>query len=178
MAPTPPILDPQPARERISVDGHAVDLYPGEDGMVCALAVDVPGCFSQGDDRELAIRMMSEALAVSVPLTDADALREHVVRLKRSLGHQRDNNAKRNRQLDLLGMVWCDGGCENGMARYDDREVSAADVALLVVNAERARRWYISRAGKQGATADERERLWAEARAEIEAALPPAYRAK
>lgn len=63
MAPTPPILDP--ARERITVDGHAVDLYPGEDGMIVAAAVDIPGCVSQGPDRATAIANIREAIAVS-----------------------------------------------------------------------------------------------------------------
>lgn len=96
--------------------------------------------------------------------------------LRRELGQQRENNAKRNRQLDLLNMVWCDGGCEGGMGRYDDRVITADDVAMLIVNAERARRWYVSRAGK--AVDGDRQPAWDAARAEIEAALPPAYRSE
>ncbi len=107
-----------------------------------------------------------------------EELQAENARLRRQLTYANEGNAKRNRQLDMLNMVWCDGGCEGGMARYDDREVSASDVALLIVNAIRARRWYISRAGKQGGSADERRPLWDAADAEIEAALPPAYRIK
>lgn len=101
-------------------------------------------------------------------------LRQQVATLRRELRNANEGNAKRNRQLDLLGMVWCDGGCDRGMARFDGREVTAADVALLLVNAERARHWYVARAGK--AVAGERQPAWDKARAEIEAALPPFYR--
>lgn len=94
--------------------------------------------------------------------------------LRRELGYQRENNEKRNRQLDLLNMVWCDGGCDGGMGRYDDRVITADDVAMLIINAERARHWYIARAGKT--TDGDRQPAWDAARAEIEAALPPAYR--
>ena len=64
MAPTPPIL---PARERIIHAGHLIELYPGEDGMVCVTAVDIPGCFSQGRDRAEALENIREAIDASLP---------------------------------------------------------------------------------------------------------------
>lgn len=67
MAPTSPILDPQPTRERFVLAGHIIELYTGEDGMVCAAAVDIRGCYSQGRDRAEALANIREAIEVSLP---------------------------------------------------------------------------------------------------------------
>ena len=64
MAPTPPIL---PAHERFVHAGHLIELYPGEDGMVCVAAVNIPGCHSQGRDRAEALANIREAIEVSLP---------------------------------------------------------------------------------------------------------------
>lgn len=76
---------------------------------------------------------------------------QEVADLRRQLEHQRQNNERRNRQLDALGIVWCDGGCDGGMLRYaPDREVTAQMVAELIINAHRALSWYLNHAGKMG----------------------------
>jgi hypothetical protein len=111
-------------------------------------------------------------------MSEIDDLRAEVENLRRQLTYQRDNNERRNRQLDALGIVWCDGGCPGGMHRYTpDREVTAQMVADLMVNARRAEAWYVSHAGKTGGDAGDRAPMWAVARAEIAALLPPVYAA-
>jgi hypothetical protein len=75
---------------------------------------------------------------------DHDASRQ----LRREITIMREAAERRNRQLDALGIVWCDGGCPGGMRRYTDQEVTAEDVAFLLHNAARARSWFANRAAK------------------------------
>lgn len=101
--------------------------------------------------------------------------------LKRTITHAKSRNEERNRQLDALGMVWCDGGCGGGMARYgalgfgpsDGDKVTAEHVAALLENAGRALCWYVNREYRRarfsGVAADE-------AHARVEALVPVAYR--
>jgi hypothetical protein len=101
--------------------------------------------------------------------------------LKTTITYAKDRNEERNRQLDALGMVWCDGGCQNGMARYGDLcfapsgegKVTAEHIAALIHNAGRAWSWYVNREYKR-ALFDESAVLTARAR--VLAAIPPAYR--
>mgnify|MGYP003525006214 FL=1 len=108
-------------------------------------------------------------------ITNADA--ETIRDLRREIDNMRVAAERRNRQLDALGVVWCDGGCDGGMHRYSpDREVTAQQVADLVVNAGRAVDWFISHAGRVHDRAGDRRTAWDEALAELQAATPEAFR--
>ena len=114
-------------------------------------------------------------------MSDPVALLEKIRELEQVISNQRHelaNNARvieqRNRQLDALGVVWCDGGCTGGMHRYQpSRPVSAGAVALLVTNAGRAVRWFVSHAGKRAA---DRQAAWAAARDTLLAEVPGPFR--
>lgn len=101
--------------------------------------------------------------------------------LKTTITYAKDRNEERNRQLDALGMVWCSGGCRNGMARYGDlsfapsgeSKVTAEHIAALIHNAGRAVCWYVNREYKISRF-DESAALTARAR--VLASIPPAYR--
>lgn len=108
-------------------------------------------------------------------ITNADA--ETIRDLRREIDNMRVAAERRNRQLDALGVVWCDGGCDGGMHRYSpDREVTAQQVADLVVNAGRAVDWFVSHAGRVHDRACDRRTAWDEALAELQAATPEAFR--
>jgi hypothetical protein len=51
---------------------------------------------------------------------------------------------RKNRQLDALHLVWCDGGCPRGVHRYQDDDVLVTEelVAAAERNTKRLRRWY------------------------------------
>lgn len=99
--------------------------------------------------------------------------------LKRTITYAKDRNEERNRQLDALGMVWCDGGCKSGMSRYGDLgfgpkgKVTAEHIAELIRNAGRAWCWFVNREYRR-ANFDMKATLVA--RAQVLAAVPPAYR--
>lgn len=101
---SPPLNTP-PA-ERVEVAGHPVDLTPGQDGMVCAAAPGIPGCFSQGEDRAAALANIEEAIAVSEfdrPHFTASELRRRRKRLVRRLEHlqERENRSSRGHAYDV-----------------------------------------------------------------------------
>lgn len=65
-------------------------------------------------------------------------LRDEVETLKSQLTAQRRMNEQRNRELDALGYVWCDGGCAGGVLRYHRDEQSAKrDLDRYEENAEK-----------------------------------------
>ena len=49
-----------------NVSGHRVDLFRGEDGGIVVEVPAIPGCITQGKDREEALANAAEAIAVSV----------------------------------------------------------------------------------------------------------------
>jgi hypothetical protein len=51
---------------------------------------------------------------------------------------------RKNRQLDALHLVWCDGGCPSGVHRYQDDDVLVTEelVAAAERNTQRLRGWY------------------------------------
>lgn len=49
-----------------NVSGHRVDLFRGEDGGIVVEVPAIPGCITQGKDREEALVNAAEAIAVSI----------------------------------------------------------------------------------------------------------------
>jgi hypothetical protein len=50
---------------------------------------------------------------------------------------------QKNRELDALGRVWCDGGCGSGMFRWAEREPLTEDELRFVErNTRRMRTWH------------------------------------
>ena len=71
-------------------------------------------------------------------------LRAENAELRRQLTIARDNNHRRNVELDALHYVWCDGGCSTGVHRYDGKGPEAITpeiVAAAVRNTERLVKW-------------------------------------
>lgn len=112
---------------------------------------------------------------------ELERAREHIRKLKEEVTVQREALERRNKEVDALGRVWCDGGCGGGMDRYreDLREppgVTADQVAFLLRNARRAYRWYVNRASKPrplGETIDwpSLEKAWESRRQDVVRAL-------
>jgi hypothetical protein len=79
-------------------------------------------------------------------LTDAERLQ--IARLRAEIRHMQIAAERRNRELDALHMVWCDGGCETGVHRYDGRGPEAITQEIVdaaVRNTERLKRWWANR---------------------------------
>jgi hypothetical protein len=49
---------------------------------------------------------------------------EEIVELKRAISNAISNNQLRNKELDALHYVWCDGGCSSGTHRYDNENLT------------------------------------------------------
>lgn len=49
---------------------------------------------------------------------------------------------RKNRELDALHYVWCDGGCPRGVHRWTDQKVTREIVETAERNTRRLRRWY------------------------------------
>lgn len=112
---------------------------------------------------------------------------EKIRKLKREVTYARECSEKRNRQLDALGMVWCNGGCSGGMARCGPLEVGPAPtesapphsrsitgkhIAWLLHNAARGLDWYINREFRRARYDD--AAVW-RAHNEVRQHLPPVY---
>ena len=96
---------------------------------------------------------------------------------RQEVAHLHETAARRNAQLDALGVVWCSGGCPGGMHRHHpDREVTAKQVAELVANAGRAVAWFVSNAGRVSDRTGTHRAAWESARAEVITATPEAFR--
>ncbi len=61
----------------------------------------------------------------------------------RSLVEANRNNHQRNLELDALHYVWCDGGCESGVHRYQHKEALTQEVVELALqNTRRLVGWF------------------------------------
>lgn len=49
---------------------------------------------------------------------------------------------RKNREMDALHYVWCDGGCPRGVHRWDDALITRELVEAAERNTRRLRRWY------------------------------------
>lgn len=65
-------------------------------------------------------------------------------RLRGNVRAQQVALERKNRELDALHIVWCDGGCPGGVHRYQDADVLVTEelVKLAERNTERLRHWY------------------------------------
>lgn len=85
------------------------------------------------------------------------ALRERIKRLnrerhridgkvhnqKRELKQLQDKREEKNRELDAMYYVWCDGGCGSGVCRYGHTQLATKDIVELAVrNTERLVKWH------------------------------------
>ena len=105
------------------------------------------GCYNrhcQGD----VIPALRAALARAAE--QARATEDAVTELRRQLTIQRDNNHDRNRALDALHYVWCDGGCKGGVHRYcgSPDDITEEVVQTVERQAERLRNWFKNRKAK------------------------------
>jgi len=72
-------------------------------------------------------------------------LEELVRKQKHALKYANENNAKRNKELDALHYIWCDGGCKGGVHRFtelppiDEELVSTAEYCI-----RRLRTWFVN----------------------------------
>lgn len=77
------------------------------------------------------------ALAETVKIQEAT-----ILKLRREVTMACENNSKRNRLLDGLHYVWCDGGCHSGVHRYHDAPIDEELVSLVERNTKRLRGWW------------------------------------
>lgn len=82
--------------------------------------------------------------------TENARLAEQVKSLKREVTQARRNNEERNRELDALHYIWCDGGCQGGAHRYcgSPDDITEEVVAAAERNTMRLRRWFVNRQHK------------------------------
>lgn len=77
---------------------------------------------------------------------EIERLREKVADLKRHIKHKDDVLHQKNLELDALGRVWCSGGCEEGVLRYDDDlQLTEQQVRIVERNTIRLRDWLEAR---------------------------------
>jgi hypothetical protein len=79
--------------------------------------------------------------------TEADEiarLRAKIAELRATVARNEAQLARRNRELDALHMVWCNGGCPGGVHRYQGEDVLVTEelVAIAERNTKRLRGWY------------------------------------
>jgi hypothetical protein len=113
-----------------------------------------------------------------MPPAPVKELESEVTRL-RSLVRQRDQQlAEKNRELDALHYVWCSGGCEDGIHRHTDEELTPDIVGRAIRNTTRLVNWYTARSGRDyygiggfslagGHTWEKLEAVWKQATKEI-----------
>jgi hypothetical protein len=102
---------------------------------------------------ESALRTAARALLGNVRLrgaTDVEVraenarLQEQVRVLREELTTARLGAERRNKDLDALHLVWCNGGCNSGVHRYcgNKEEITEEVVALAEHHVKRLREWF------------------------------------
>lgn len=95
---------------------------------------------------------LEAALAVQNPQDvnwreECEKLRAQVRTLRADINTKREALERKNLELDSLHYVWCSGGCEGGVHRYDKKgpeAVSDETVRAAVRNVNRLVEWYNS----------------------------------
>lgn len=76
-------------------------------------------------------------------LAEIARLREQNARLRANVRTQQVALERKNRELDALHYVWCDGGCPRGVHRWHDDLILTEDLVKLAErNTKRLRNWY------------------------------------
>lgn len=76
-------------------------------------------------------------------LDERTSMQAEIKNLKHQLTLQRNNNYARNVALDALHFVWCDGGCETGVHRYEHPgSLTQEIVDAAVRNTKRLVSWW------------------------------------
>lgn len=68
-------------------------------------------------------------------MSDMEVLRKQVRQMQEAL-------ERKNRELDALHFVWCDGGCETGTHRWTEQSITEDVVAEAERNTRRLRTWF------------------------------------
>ena len=61
-----------------------------------------------------------------------------------------DSLHEKNLALDAMGFVWCDGGCEGGIYRYNNKELTEEILKKAEQNVKRMRTWFENNRYKKG----------------------------
>lgn len=77
--------------------------------------------------------------------TEIEHLRKKCSILCREITDKDGVLLRKNRELDAVGFVWCSGGCEGGVFRYDDCTLAEDQVRLVERNTKRLREWLNNR---------------------------------
>jgi predicted translin family RNA/ssDNA-binding protein len=64
--------------------------------------------------------------------------------LRRQIKFMQDSLHYKNLQLDAMHYVWCSGGCQGGIHRWIDQELTEDMVAAAEQNVQRLRSWFIN----------------------------------
>ena len=79
---------------------------------------------------------------VSIPEDELENLKEKNRQQARQLRIMTEALAAKNKDLDAMHFVWCDGACPNGLHRYSDSILTEEIVLRAERNTKRLRRWY------------------------------------
>ena len=82
-------------------------------------------------------------------MTTMQDLEDKIARLKREVARKDSALADRNRQLDAMAWVWCDGGCAGGVFRFTPTELTEDVVVAAERNVKRLRTWYTNASFRQ-----------------------------
>ncbi len=105
---------------------------------------------TEGELREAAHALLGNVRLRSVADVEVRAenarLREQVRVLREELTTARLGAERRNKDLDALHLVWCNGGCNSGVHRYcgNKEEITEEVVALAERHVKRLREWFQS----------------------------------
>lgn len=89
---------------------------------------------------QIAISDLRKSIIRTETAGDVEA-RALVKKLRRELTIAKENNALRNKQLDALHFVWCNGGCSGGVHRWSENNVTEELVLEAERNTARLRTW-------------------------------------
>lgn len=66
----------------------------------------------------------------------------HIRELQRQVRMAQVAAERRNKEVDALHYVWCNGGCSGGVHRWSDARITAELVEIAERNTKRLRTWY------------------------------------
>lgn len=95
--------------------------------------------------RVLAAAVLAESESMErVPVDELAELRERCARQAGVIRQQQLAAERRNRDLDALHVVWCDGGCPSGVHRFQGGDVLVTEELVKAAerNTRRLRGWY------------------------------------